>query len=354
MKRGTKYAALDVHQTTTLASVREDGGRVIARTILPTEEPAIVEFFRGMRGTVHVAFEEGTQAQWLHDLLVPLVDRVVVCDRRGKSRQGNKGDQVDADELSELLRRGALRAVYHGSADRVTLKELARTYQNVVEDATRVMLRLKALFRARAIKAPGRKVYHPKNRSEWLAKLQDRGVRYRAEALYAQLDVLRELRPKVKAAMVAEAGRDPAWGVLRSVPYLGPVRVALLLATMRTPWRFRTKRNLWAYSGLAVVTSSSADYTLVDGRPVRRRRAPMTRGLNRNHNRVLKDIFKGAATAATGRPGPLQDFYRAMIARGMRDELARVTLTRKLASLTLRLWKTGERYDPTKLTMQAR
>lgn len=354
MKRTTKYAALDVHQTTTVASVREEGGRVIARSVLPTEEPAIVEFFREMRGAVHVTFEEGTQAQWLHDLLVPLVHRVVVCDRRGKSRRGNKGDQVDADELSELLRRGALHAVYHGSQDRATLRELARTYQNVVGDATRVMQRLKALFRGRAIKAPGARVYHPKNRSEWLAKLQERGVRYRAEVLYAELDVLRDLRPRVKTAMVAEARRDPAWAVLLSIPYLGPVRVALLLATLRTPWRFRTKRNLWAYSGLAVVTSSSADYTLVGGRPIRRRRAPLTRGLNRNHNRVVKDVFKGAATAATGRPGPLRDFYHAMIARGMRDELARVTLTRKLAALTLRLWKTGERYDPSKLTMQAR
>jgi transposase len=354
MKRTTKYVALDVHQATTLASVREEGGRVIARSIMPTEEPAIVECFRGMRGAIHVTFEEGTQAQWLHDLLVPLVDRVVVCDRRGKARQGNKGDQVDADQLSELLRRGGLRAVYHGSTRRATLKELTRTYQNVVEDATRVMQRLKALFRARGIKAPGKSVYHPKNRAEWLAKLPDRGVRYRAEVLYAQLDVLRELRPKVKTAMVAEARRDPAWPVLRSIPFLGPVRVALLLATMRTPWRFRTKRNLWAYSGLAVVTSSSSDYTLVDGRPLRRRRRPMTRGLNRNHNRVLKDVFKGAATAATGRPGPLQDFYHGLIARGMREELARVTLTRKLAAVTLRLWKTGERYDPAKLTMQAR
>ena len=115
MKRTTKYVALDVHHASTLASVREEGGRVIARTILPTEEPAIGEFFRGMRGAIHVALEEGTQAQWLHDVLVPLVDRVVVCDRRGQPRQGNKGDQVDADQLSELLRRGSLRAVYHGS-----------------------------------------------------------------------------------------------------------------------------------------------------------------------------------------------------------------------------------------------
>ena len=354
MKRTSKYVALDVHQATTLASVREESGRVIARTIVPTEGSAMVELFRGMRGRIHVALEEGTQAQWLHDLLVPLVDRVIVCDRRGEPRSGNKGDQVDADQLSEQLRRGSLRAVYHGSAPRATLKELTRSYANLVEDTTRVMLRLKALFRARGIPAPGTRVYHPAGRAAWLGALADRGARLRAEVLYAELDVLQTLRPPAKAAMVAEARRDPAWGVLHRIPFFGPVRVALLLATMQTPWRFRSKRNLWAYAGLAVVTRSSADYVLVGGRPVRRRRAPLTRGLNQNHNRVLKNVFKGAATAATARPGPLQDWYQGLLARGMREELARVTLTRKLAALTLRLWKTGDRYDPTQLTTQAR
>ena len=102
------------------------------------------------------------------------------------------------------------------------------------------------------------------------------------------------------------------------------------------------------------MTRSSSDHVIVGGRPVRRRRAPLTRGLNPNHNRVLKDVFKGAATAATAQPGPLQDWYQALLARGMREELARVTLTRKLAAITLRLWKKGERYDPTQLTQQAR
>src|SRR5437899_3796374 len=354
MRRTTKYVALDVHQATTVVSVREESGRVIARSVLPTDHASITEFMRGMRGAVHVVFEEGTQAQWLHDLLAPVVDRVVVCDRRGSPRQGNKGDQVDADQLSELLRRGGLRAVYHGSADRATLKELTRTYRNLVEDATRVMLRLKALFRARGIATAGTAVCVSRHRTRWLAQLLEGGARFRGEALYAELDVLRQLRPKAKAVMVTEARRDPAWRVLRTIPFLGPVRVALLLATMQTPWRFRTKRHLWAYAGLAVVTRSSADYTLRPGAPVRRRRAPMTRGLNRNHNRVLKDVSKGAATAATARPGPLQDFYHRVMARGTREELARLTLTRKLAALTLRLWKTGERYNPTKLTTPAR
>lgn len=353
MRSTTKYVALDVHQSTTVASVREAGGRVLARAVLPTEEAALLEFFAGMRGTVHVAFEEGTQAQWLHDLLAPRTDRVVVCDRRGQRRQGNKGDRNDADELSELLRRGGLRSVYHDGGHRGTLKELARTYLNLVEDSTRTMQRIKALFRARAIQTPGGGVYAPEQRNAWLAALPEGGARFRAQALYAQLDVLRRLRPQAKAAMLAEAQRDPAWKVLHSVPFLGPVRVALILATMQTPWRFRTKRNLWAYAGLAVVTHSSADYQFIEGRPVRRRRAPMTRGLNRNYNRVLKNVFKGAATAAAAKPGALQDLYLGMIGRGMREELARVTLARKIAAITLRLWKRRERYDPKKLTRQA-
>lgn len=354
MQRTTKYVALDVHQATTVASVREEGGRVLAHTIMPTEAPAILEFFHGMRGAIHVALEEGTQAQWLHDLIVRQVTRVVVCDRRGERRHGNKDDLVDADELSEQLRRGGLRAVYHGDARCVQLKELARAYQNLVEDATRVMLRLKARFRARAIRTAGQGVYQPKERAQWLAQLSDPGARLRAETLWAELDMLRQLRPRAKDALLAEAGRDPAWPVRRSIPFLGPVRVALLLATLQSPWRFRTKRRLWAYAGFAVVTYSSADYVIESGRPVRRRRAPMTRGLNRNYNRVVKEVFKSAATAATGRPGPLQDWYHQLLATGMQEPLARVTLARKIAAITLRLWKTGERFDASHLTVPAR
>jgi transposase len=353
MRCSTKYVGLDVHQATTSATVRDSSGKIIARSVLPTEESELLEFFAGMRGAVHVALEEGTQAQWLYDLLSPRVSRVLVCDRRGEPRHGNKSDQVDSAGLAELLRCGQLRTVYHGRADRRVLKELTHTYDNLVEDSVRAMLRMKALFRARAIRTSGGELYAPESRGSWLDRLPDRGSRFRADTLAAELDLMRELRQKAKAAMIAAARQDPAYALLSTLPCFGPVRVSQLLAAMQTPWRFRTKRNLWAYAGLAVVTHSSGDYTFVAGRPVRRRRQPMTRGLNKNHNRVLKNVFKGAANAAVARPGPLKDFYDAMVARGMREELARVTLARKLAAVALRLWKKGEPYDASKLTLQA-
>lgn len=353
MKRTTKYVGLDVHQATVAASVRDETGRVIARSVLPTEEGAIVEYVRGMRGTIFVAFEEGTQSQWLHDVLDPIVDDVLVCDTHGERRRGNKNDVTDADQLSERLRVGGLRRVYHGSPQRLELKELVRAYTNLVEDSTRVMLRIKAIFRARGIKTPGSSVYRADDRASWVDQLQQKGARLRLAGLYAELDVISALRPTAKGAMIAEARRNPGWKILGSIPFFGPIRVALLLAIMASPHRFRTKRSIWAYAGLAVVTVSSADHAMVEGRAVRRRRAPMTRGLNRNHNRVLKDVFKGAANAAAAAPGPLQDFYQGMIERGMREEMAKLTLARKIAAITLRLWKRGELYDPAKLTTQA-
>jgi len=355
MKRTAKYVGLDVHQATIVAAVREESGRVIACTILPTAASDVATFIRTMRGPIHVAFEEGTQAQWLYDLLVPLVERVVVCNRRDEgNRHGHKSDWHDAEELAELLRRDALRPVFHQrTALGAELKERARTYVTLMVDGTRVMGRLKAVYRARAIATRGHAVYSPRQRALWLAKLPAGAVRSRAEALYAELEVVQRLRGTARAAFLTAAAQHPAWPVLRTIPFLGPVRVALVLALLQTPWRFRTKRQLWAYAGLAVTTRSSAEYEFQGRTPVRRRRAPQTRGLNRNHQPLVKAVFKGAATAATTRPGALQDFYHRLLASGMRDELARVTLSRKLAALTLRLWKTGEAYDPVKLTQPA-
>jgi len=143
-----QYLALDVHQATTVATVRDEQGSIRMRATVPTEAGAIVGLVRGLGARVHVVFEEGTQAQWLHDLLEPHAERVIVCNVRGRSEMTNKSDRIDADGLSEMLRVGSVKSVYHGGSSVLTLKELVRCYTNLVDDSTRVMLRIKALFAA--------------------------------------------------------------------------------------------------------------------------------------------------------------------------------------------------------------
>ena len=84
---------------------------------------------------------------------------MIVSNVRGKSGVANKSARIDSDDLSEL-RLGLLKAVYHGAPSVLTLKELVCNYDSLVEDATRVMLRIKALFRARAIATPGTACMH--------------------------------------------------------------------------------------------------------------------------------------------------------------------------------------------------
>jgi transposase len=319
-------------------------------TVVKTEAKAVGDFLRGLSGRVHVTFEEGTHAAWLYEVIRPLVAEVIVCDpRRNKLvEDGNKSDKIDANKLAELLRGGHVKAVYHGSPGMRTLKELTHSYDALVDDTTRVMNRIKAVYRGQGIPSSGRDVYRKLNRDSWLTKLPEGGLQLRTEFLYQELDALQQLRQAAKRMMLAEARRHSAYRVLKTIPGLGPIRVAQIMATVVQPERFRTKRQLWTYCGLAVVTRSSADYEWVGGKVQRRKTRTVTRGLNWNFNRRMKQVFKAAAVSGMQRE-PFQTFYAGLIAKGMREELARVTLARKIAAITLKLWKKGEVFDGSKL-----
>lgn len=349
-----KYIGLDVHLASISIAVRDAAGKLVMEATIETQGAALLDFMEGVKGAVHVALEEGTQAEWLYGLLVSRVAEVVVCDPRKihRRRGEKKSDRLDARKLAELLRLGALKPVYHGQAEGSALRELARSYTTLVSDTTRVMTRLKALYRGRGIGCRGSRVYSSQCRAQWLEQLGEPGARARAQLLYEQLDALRLMRQKARAALLGESRRHAAHKILGSVPYLGPVRVALLMAWLRTPYRFRGKRQLWAYAGLALVTRSSADYRVVDGELAPRHSA-LILGLNANHHHQVKALFKDAAASATARPGPLREFYDQRIAQGMKPELARLTLARKMAATVLHLWKKGERFNAEYLKPQA-
>ncbi len=350
-----KYIGMDVHQATISVAVMDAQGKLNMECLLETKAATIVEFIQGLHGTLSLTFEEGTSAAWLHDLLKPHVSRLVVCDPRKAAllKEGNKSDRIDARKLAEMLRTNQLHSVYHGEHGMRTLKELGRSYLTVTQDVTRVMNRIKALYRSWAIPCAGTTVYAPRHRAEWLAKIAEPGVRVRAERLYQQLDLLQPVRLEARRELLVESHKHSAVKLLRQIPSIGPIRAALLVALLQTPHRFRTKRQLWAYSGFAVETHDSGEYRWVRGKLQRNRERITVRGLNDNHNKDLKSLFKSAAISASTRPGPLQDFYVALVAKGIRPTMARLTLARKIAAITLTMWKKGVSFDPKQLHRQA-
>jgi len=350
-----KYIGLDVHQATISAAVLDSAGKLVMEAILETKAETILQFLRGLRGSLHVTLEEGTWAAWLHDLLQPHVTRVLVCDPRKNAllKAGNKSDRIDAHKLAELLYMNKLNPVYHGEQGIRTLKELARSYLTITRDLTRVMSRLKAIYRSWAIPCAGQQVYAPRFRAEWLAKISEAGVRRRAELYYQQFDSIAALRQGARRELLTEGRKHLNTRLLQQISSIGPIRAVLLLALMQTPNRFRTKRQLWAYCGLALRTYTSGEYRIVGGQLKRSKKVLAIRGLNRNHNHDLKNIFKGAATRAASTAGPFQDFYEACVARGMKPHLARLTLARKIAAITVLVWKKGVRFDAEHLKQQA-
>ena len=294
-----------------------------------------------------MTWEEGTWAA-CDMMLQPHVPHIVVCNPRRNAllKEGSKSDKVDAQKLANLLRTGMLRPVYHGENGLRTLRELGRSYQTISKDLTRVMNRLKALYRGWGIPCGGTQVYAARAREEWLNKLPQAGVRRRAELLYQQLDGLQALRREVRPEFLAESRKHKAAKLLRQIPCIGPIRAARLIGLMQTPHRFRSKRQLWTYSGLGIVYRyHSAQYRFVSGQVQRSKKPQQVRGLNRNHNHEMKEIFK----SGPGHPGQLWQgtvprFLHEFASQGDEAGDGASTLARKIAAITLTLWKKEERF----------
>ncbi len=340
-----RYIGCDVHAASCTLSVLNAAGKRLRRDVVETNGEALIGYLKQLRGNLQLCIEESEWSQWLVEILSPHVVELVVF--RPEWKPGSKNDAIDADELAERMRTGRVgRPVYKDPKRFAALREWVRVYSMITKDVARTKNRLKSFYRARGVKCAGEGVYEREKRMK-LGRVLPPARRGALELVGRELQALEVLKEEAASAMVRESRRHPIAGILETVPGLGPVRVAELMAIMLTPWRFRTKRQLWAYAGFGVVTRSSADWVLHDGRWVKAR-VVQTRGLNFNHNPKLKAIFKGAANTVIshGGPSPLLEHYEQLLANGTKPNLARLTIARKIAAIVLAMWKREEAYRP--------
>ena len=71
-----KYIGMDVHKESISMAVRNAVGKIVMECVIETKASMILQFFDGLRGDLHVTFEEGTWAAWLYDLLKPHVTKL--------------------------------------------------------------------------------------------------------------------------------------------------------------------------------------------------------------------------------------------------------------------------------------
>lgn len=345
-----RYIGLDAHSSSCTVAVIGPSGRRLQSQVLETNARALISFIKTIPKPRHLCLEEGTHAGWLHEVLAPHVQEIVVAGVR--QSRGPKDDKRDAFGMAEELRIGAIKTrVYKGVGQFGRLRELSRGYSMEVGDSVRVKNRIKSLYRSRGIPTSGKEIYAPATREQWVRKLPKR-THPLAEILYEELDGMQDLRKRVEKEMLAEARKHRITRILMTCPGMGPIRVVQMISIVVTPYRFSNKRSFWAYGGLAIVTRSSSDWVRArDGNWVRMP-VQQTRGLNRNHNPTLKQVFKGAATTVIQRAcrdDPLYQHYQQLLDGGTKPNLAKLTIARQIASIMLSMWKSEEVYNPAKL-----
>lgn len=339
-----KYIGLDVHLQSCTMVVVGPSGRRLKTQVVETNGKALVEAIKNVSGRKHVCLEEGTQSAWLYEILKPHVEEVVVTVP--PKRKGPKDDLRDALERAEELRTGVLKKVVYKAPRRFSgLREAVRTHGMITRDVVRVKNRLKAAYRSRGIRTD-RSIYGEETRGEIQKKLPV-SLRRHVAMLGEQLDALEHQQQEAEDWLRDEAKAHDIVRKLSTVPGMGTIRTAQVVAIVVTPHRFRTVRQFWSYCGLGIVTRSSSDWVNIGGKWIRAQTV-QTRGLNRNRHPLLKAVFKGAATTVIRQHSghPLQQDYQRMLQAGIKPNLAKLTLSRRIAAAVWSMWKHQEVYDP--------
>ena len=174
----------------------------------------------------------------------------------------------------------------------------------------------------------------------------------RAEFYYQQFDALRALRQGSAVPVAWRSSETQRLEIITRDSVHRPDPGGSADCFDANAASFPYQAQLWAYSGFGIETHSSAEQRFVQGELQRTKKPAAIRGLNRNHNHELKNVFKSAATVAASKAGPFKEFYDALVAKGIRPEMARLTLARKMAAITLIVWKKGVRFDAQHLKPQ--
>lgn len=307
-----------------------------------TTGKALREVVRKVGRPRQVVFEECTQANWLWSILEPLSDKILVCDPRKIRHLEQKNDVKDARNLAEKARVGALSGVWHGGKALQDLQYAVGLYSTLTKESTRLKNQLLSIFRSRGVRK-GRRAYAPDTRKRAVEELPAGPLRSGATRLGAVLDVVSAERSEALRDMVKVARKHKQYQALRRVDGIGPIFAAVLIANIGDPHRFRTRRQLWSYAGLAVRSFDSGEYEVVDGKIKRKSRKTHTRGLVKAYNRELKGVFKQSAMTLSRTRW--REYYQRLLKRSRNESNAQLTIARKHAAVVLHVMKTGERYD---------
>jgi transposase len=320
MKTQVKYMAIDAHSSTCSFCVVDAQGTEIDQRSIATNGRLLIDYVQSFGKDVVVAFEECDLSCWLFDLLRKHVRELIVCHPAANAEYKRaKTDKLDALRLAQLLRGGFLHPVFHDGSEREKLRILVSNYDDCVRDIVRMKNRLKAINRRKGLSKDKTFINH---------------MSFVKERLTFQLEPLIQTRDIYHKKLEASVRRFEETKYLISAPGIKYIQAARIIAQVVDPLRFKNKYKFFAYCAL-----------------VRHPRISNKRFYGTTHiwgNRTLKCVFKMAAHSALRGDNALKTYYESLRLKGISDQNARNAVARKIAALTLSLWRNKQRFNEQK------
>lgn len=335
-----KVVSLDLHAEASQVCVMDENGKVVMEMPVPTEARRLRDVVSAVSGPKCVVFEEGPLSSLVTRALEDVADRVVSCDPAHNAliaRDESSNDERDARHLAKLYRLEAVREVYVPGEPYLSLRSLLVHRLNTVRLGTRVKNRIKALARGCGIRTQGRYLYRKKTRARALEGIDSPQMCWQMQSLWRLLD---EIEGEVAGAMkkIREmTSHFPAAENLQTVPGIGPVVCADLLAWIAEPERFDSRGAVNSYAGLGLGQG------VTSWQPVGPARA------SRRGNRHLKRALFLAANSAANTPTALGDRYRIRLRQGWDRKKALRDLARKILHISMVIMTKGATYDDSKV-----
>ena len=292
---------------------------------VPSDITDLQAYLKNLKGTKILTIEETTTSQWLYTELKDYVDRILICDpnRNKLLNEGPKTDKIDATKLVQLLKAGLMKEVYHSTDKFLYLRRFVSGYEDLVKAGVRLKNQRYSLLRACG-----------KRGFEWAGtKLGSEGDQFVLDCMDRQIEAHKQKKESYGKEFERLAKDYPEIRHQKRLPGIGPIHAVKIVARLVTPYRFADKGHFLSYTGLIKLEKISG------GRSYGRK--------NSRYCRQLKGVYKTSTWAAIGGNNPINNYYEYLIQeKGYPEHNARHKACRKLAILSLGVFKSGKKYQP--------
>jgi len=282
-------------------------------------------YLKNLKGAKILAVEETTTSQWLYTELKGYVNKIIICNphRNKLLSDGPKTDKIDASKLTQLLKADLLKEVYHSGDKFFYLRRLVSGYEDLVKSGVRLKNQRYSLLRA-----CGKKGYEKKG-----LKLESKEDQYVLECTARQIDAYEKEKKNYENEFMKLSKKYPEIKHQRSLPGIGVINAVKIISRVVTPYRFANKGHYLSYSGLIKLDRISG------GRSYGKK--------NPRYCRQLKSVYKTGALSVIAGNNPMKDYYQYLIKeKNYPPHNARNKIARRLAILSLGIFKSGKEYQP--------